>query len=159
MARKYRPTGRPPGRPPAQTKFDPDKFEAMVQAVTQLAVEATGNNETGALEPQAVANFNLNRKLVALTREELEKSAEEARSNIALVVKEFHHRIPALLERLAKTDPDKALKFYVEMLEYQTPKLNRTESVGKVQVQHFVHVENREDRPEPIDVTPSGVEK
>lgn len=160
MPRKYVPTGRPPGRPPRmENRFDPEKFEAMVEIVAQLAKDATGREapELLRLPAKSVDEHNQVAAIKRLTKVELNAMAEATRDNITAVVAGFHHRVPALLEALAKYEPEKALKLYVELLEYQTPKLSRTEQTGQVNNNHFIFVESREERPEPIDVTPRGV--
>jgi hypothetical protein len=169
LPRKYKPTGKPAGRPPKlENRFDPTKLEEMVKTVTQMAVTVTGNkperldaealgklvDETALLNGRKGGLDNVARKVTPMTKEELNNAAEAAKANIAFVIANFHHNVPDLLNALALYNPEKALKLYVELLEYHTPKLARVEQAGTVEHQHFVHVESREERPAPINVTP-----
>jgi len=87
--------------------------------------------------------------LVPLTEEQLKQASSQARGILGAVVAGFHHRVPELLARLATWEPEKALKLYIELMEYQTPKLQRVEQTGGVDHRHqvFVPVEARDNDP------------
>lgn len=179
MARK--PTGRPPGRPPkyvSDLKLDRQKAAAMREALeffnrAQLTLSPSELERIKRMEnpvQAAVENDELAKwddvkvpsdtmvplkDLVPLTEEELKKASTQARGILGAVVAGFHARVPELLARLATWEPEKALKLYIELMEYQTPKLQRVEQSGSVDHRHqmFVPVESRDSDPRLIEAS------
>lgn len=171
MARK--PTGRPPGRPPkafTDLKLDTAKVKAMRQAMeffnraqmmltdeelTKLS-RMESPLEVGAKEVKAWDDVKVPadtlvplKDLVPLTEEQLKKASQTAQGILGAVVAGFHSRVPELLQRLATWEPEKALKLYLELMEYITPRLQRVEQSGAVEHRHqvFVPVEPRDQDP------------
>lgn len=171
MARK--PTGRPPGRPPkafTDLKLDTAKVKAMRQAMeffnraqmmlteeelqklsrmeSPLEVGAKEAKNWGDVQVPADTMVPL-KDLVPLTEEQLKKASQTAQGILGAVVAGFHSRVPELLQRLATWEPEKALKLYLELMEYITPRLQRVEQSGAVEHRHqvFVPVEPRENDP------------
>lgn len=171
MARK--PTGRPPGRPPrafTDLKLDTAKVKAMRQAMeffnrAQMNLSEAelmklsrmeSPLETGAKEAKNWGDVQVPadtmvplKDLVPLTEEQLKKASQTAQGILGAVVAGFHSRVPELLQRLATWEPEKALKLYLELMEYITPRLQRVEQSGAVEHRHqvFVPVEPREQDP------------
>ena len=168
MPRK--PTGRPPGRPPkafTDLKLDTAKVQAMKQAMeffnrAQLTLTPEEMQHISRMEnplnvgAKEVSNWNdvkvpsdtmvPLKDLVPLTEEQLKKASSAAQGILGAVVAGFHHRVPELLQRLATWEPEKALKLYLELMEYITPRLQRVEQSGAVEHRHqvFVPVEPRD---------------
>lgn len=116
--------------------------------------------ETGAKEAKAWEDVKVPadtlvplKDLVPLTDEQLKKASATAQGILGAVVAGFHHRVPELLQRLATWEPEKALKLYLELMEYITPRLQRVEQSGAVEHRHqvFVPVEPREQDPRVIE--------
>lgn len=175
MTRTYQPTGKPPGRPPTKAKraTSPDrrKVKAIRDAInlfTKLKVDLTPE-EKEALERSAGnivpaqgekwadtlvpahAMVPLE-KLVPLSEEQLKEASAQARGILGAVVAGFHDKVPGLLNTLAAREPEKALKLYIELMEYQAPKLARVEQAGSVDHRHqvFVALEPRDQDPRTV---------
>lgn len=93
------------------------------------------------------------KELVPLTETQLKEASARARGILGAVVAGFHDKVPGLLDRLAERDEEKALKLYIELMEYQAPKLARVENTGQVDHRHqvFVSVEPRDEDPRRIE--------
>ncbi len=179
MPRK--PTGMPPGRPPkavAALAADKRKQKAMREALNlfgELGVDlSTSQKDRLLANAKAQAEDHANWKDVAfpahamvpftdlqpLSEDELAKIGERTRGLLGAIVAGFTPKIPDLLNNLATDSPEKALKMYVELQEFLTPKLSRTETTGTVNHQAtFVAVEARDADPRTRQALPGPEQK
>lgn len=58
------------------------------------------------------------------------KATADVRAAIALLAESNVEKVQGWLDRVARTDPDKALDLYFKMIEYHIPKLARSELSG-----------------------------
>ena len=147
MVRKYKRTGVPVGRP-RKLRMDPVKLEAARTAIDNMTSRAMGVSGPDLVE------------FIATPLDEAQRAAfpDKAKWDLAAIVHGFHPKVPELLGRLATWEPDKALKFYLELMEFQIPKLARTEVTGAIDMRHqsFVAVEQRDEGPIALEKQADG---
>lgn len=162
--RGYAPDGRrPKPRPVDKAKVDAVKAaldflakngeeltaerKAQAMAAAGVPVPVHGESWTDPLVP-GTSMVPLN-ELVPLTEEQLKAASSQAKGILGAIVAGLHDKVPAMLDALAEKEPKAALKIYMDLMEFQAPKLSRTEVSGelKQKVQLFVAVEPRLEDP------------
>ena len=78
----------------------------------------------------------------------LNKATKDKREWVSKLLEDKEDDILDALDRLHKTDPDKALKHLLGLLEYTTPKLQRSEITGADQGPVELYLITRKDDPE-----------
>lgn len=81
----------------------------------------------------------------------LNKTTKDKREWVSKLLEDREDLIEEALDTLAKEDPDKALKHLLGLMEYTTPKLARSEIVGKDDGPVEVHFVKRLIDPEAED--------
>lgn len=129
----------------AHSTMTKEQLQQAREAVNRLASHATNRevDDDGFVQPLNPAGLEIDLQL--------EGDTPEARADdaVAKIVDQFHGKAGAMLNQMALWEPEKALRFYLDLLEFKLPKLARTEQ--KISIDNrttFVHVETREKKPD-----------